>query len=187
LIPGAGVEIIIAGTVDSATVRQCRRRIEMLFALIGKYNPAQLAKVHERENEVFESLPTGVNVRGRYTVVGGKGGFINIVEAESSEALAALLIRSAGTIEFEVVPLAETAGGRAVQLISRHLGEVSPMHGPVVMPEAPKEIEAAAVEMRKFEPPQHIAQGAHVRGMDAYRKLYRESVEEPERFWGEIA
>ncbi len=159
----------------------------MLFALMGKYNPQQLAKVHARENEIFGSPPPGIKVRCRYTMVSGKGGLINIVEAENTEALTTLLLRAAGSIEFEVVPLHETAGGAVVQLISQHLGEVLPMHGPVVMPEVEKEIEVISVETRKFEPPPHTAEKAYVKGIEEYRQLYAKSVEDPERFWGEIA
>src|SRR5882757_3455805 len=42
-------------------------------------------------------------------------------------------------------------------------------------------------ETRVFPPPADFAAKAHVRGMDAYQKLYRRSVEEPDAFWAEVA
>jgi acetyl-CoA synthetase len=42
-------------------------------------------------------------------------------------------------------------------------------------------------ETRVFPPPADFAAKAHVRGMDAYQKLYRRSIEEPDAFWAEIA
>jgi len=159
----------------------------MLFALIGRYNPQELGKVHEKENEIFESPPEGIKVIGRYTMVSGRGGFTNIVEADSAEALAGLLVRASGCIEFEVVPLVQTAGGKVVELISHHRGEMVPMHGPVDVPEGKPEIEVIGLEERKFDPPASIVEGAYVSGFEDYERLYERSVKNPGKFWAEIA
>ncbi len=42
-------------------------------------------------------------------------------------------------------------------------------------------------ETRLFPPPPEFAAQAHVPSMEAYRALYRHSVEQPEAFWGEAA
>ncbi|MFH1422451.1 MAG: acetate--CoA ligase [Planctomycetota bacterium] len=159
----------------------------MLFALIGKYNPQQLTKVHEKENLVFGTPPNGVRVKGRYTIIGGKGGLVNIVEVDNIEALAAISIRAAGIIEFEILPIVETNGGAAIQLISQHLGEVFPMHGPVIVPAEKKEIEVKSVEERKFMPPANLAKDAYIKSFEEYKAIYEKSIKEPEKFWAEVA
>ncbi|MEW5936635.1 MAG: acetate--CoA ligase [Candidatus Thermoplasmatota archaeon] len=40
---------------------------------------------------------------------------------------------------------------------------------------------------RLFPPPAQIAQSAHIKGMSEYSRVYRESIEDPEGFWGEQA
>jgi acetyl-CoA synthetase len=42
-------------------------------------------------------------------------------------------------------------------------------------------------ENRKFFPSEAFAREAHISGMEAYERLYRESVDNPETFWGRIA
>src|SRR5580704_12014679 len=42
-------------------------------------------------------------------------------------------------------------------------------------------------EERVFPPPKSFSARAHVRSLAQYRKLYRESIEEPEKFWGRQA
>ena len=48
-------------------------------------------------------------------------------------------------------------------------------------------IESAMQEHRLFPPPPAFAERAHVKSMDQYHKMYRESVEHPEEFWGKAA
>jgi acetyl-CoA synthetase len=48
-------------------------------------------------------------------------------------------------------------------------------------------IESMLHESRVFKPPQHFSERAHIGSMDQYHELYRESVQEPEKFWGRIA
>ena len=48
-------------------------------------------------------------------------------------------------------------------------------------------IESILQENRVFEPPQGFAKKAHIKSLDQYRKLYQESVEDPEKFWGKAA
>jgi acetyl-CoA synthetase len=48
-------------------------------------------------------------------------------------------------------------------------------------------IESSLQENRLFPPPPAFAQQAHVKSFDEYRRLYRESIENPEAFWGRVA
>ena len=48
-------------------------------------------------------------------------------------------------------------------------------------------IDSVLHEDRKFECPPHFAEKAHVKTLEEYEHLYKESVEEPEKFWGRIA
>src|SRR5260370_5187978 len=48
-------------------------------------------------------------------------------------------------------------------------------------------IDSVLQEQRKFECPDHFRQGAHIKSADEYERIYRESVEQPEKFWGRIA
>ena len=102
----------------------------MLFALWGKYDPAMTTENLEREGEVMESPPQGIEVVARYARVGGRGGFIHLVKADNAEQLAALLLRFVGLVEYEVIPIIEITGARGVELAEEYLGDV-PMHGPV--------------------------------------------------------
>jgi acetyl-CoA synthetase len=42
-------------------------------------------------------------------------------------------------------------------------------------------------EQRKFPPPENFQTGAHIKSVDEYQKLYRESLDDPEGFWGRLA
>ncbi|MCE9592053.1 MAG: acetate--CoA ligase [Planctomycetes bacterium] len=42
-------------------------------------------------------------------------------------------------------------------------------------------------ETRKFPPPASISKSAHVKSMAEYDRLYKESIENPDKFWGERA
>jgi acetyl-CoA synthetase len=159
----------------------------MLFAMFGRYNPEKITEVHLKENQVFESPPRGIKVVARYSEVGRKGGFIHIVEAESAEALGALVLKFVGLIEFDIVPISSTVGGRAATIVSEYTGEVVSMYGPVEVPVARKEIESLLKEVRRFEPPESVARTAYISSLDEYRMLYRKSVDNPEAFWAERA
>ena len=61
------------------------------------------------------------------------------------------------------------------------------------MPEKPPaadartNIESVLHEDRKFECPVHFRQQAHIKSLEDYERIYRESVEQPEKFWSGIA
>lgn len=94
----------------------------MLFALLGKYNPMMLKTVMSKENEVFSNPPDGIEVVARYSMVGERGGFINIVKISSVESLGTLLSHFVGLIQFEVIPLIDSSGGKAEDIIKETLG-----------------------------------------------------------------
>ena len=48
-------------------------------------------------------------------------------------------------------------------------------------------IESMLHENRVFQPPHGFSKKAHIKSLDQYRKLYQESVEDPEKFWGKVA
>src|SRR6201997_3006971 len=48
-------------------------------------------------------------------------------------------------------------------------------------------IDSILQEQRKFEPPEEFRKRAHIKSLDEYLRIYRESVEDPEKFWGRIA
>mgnify|MGYP003694262451 CR=1 FL=1 len=48
-------------------------------------------------------------------------------------------------------------------------------------------IDSVLHEDRKFECPPAFAEKAHVKTLEEYEHLYKESVEQPEKFWGRIA
>ncbi len=50
-----------------------------------------------------------------------------------------------------------------------------------------REIDSMMREKRVFQPPEELSQSAHVKSMEEYQQLYRESVENPEGFWGRMA
>jgi len=50
-----------------------------------------------------------------------------------------------------------------------------------------KSIDSILEEARKFPPSPAFAQKAHIASLDAYRKLYKESIENPDKFWGGVA
>ena len=93
----------------------------MLFALLGKYNPMMLKTVMQKENEVFSNPPGGIDVIARYSMVGERGGFINIVKTSSAESLGTLLSQFVGLIQFDVVPLVDSSGGKAEEIIKETL------------------------------------------------------------------
>jgi hypothetical protein len=48
-------------------------------------------------------------------------------------------------------------------------------------------IEVLTEEKRLFPPPPEFKQSAHIKGMEEYTALYKESVEDPEGFWDRMA
>src|SRR3984957_5984222 len=48
-------------------------------------------------------------------------------------------------------------------------------------------IDSTLNEQRKFAPPPEFSKQSHVKTLDEYEHLYRESVDEPEKFWSRIA
>jgi len=55
------------------------------------------------------------------------------------------------------------------------------------MSESHSAIESNLQEKRVFPPPAEFAANAHIKSMDEYKKLYRESIDNPEKFWGDAA
>src|SRR3954453_3013981 len=55
------------------------------------------------------------------------------------------------------------------------------------MAEAESAIESSQQETRVFPPPAEFAATAHVKSLEGYEHLYRESTEKPDAFWGRIA
>jgi acetyl-CoA synthetase len=51
----------------------------------------------------------------------------------------------------------------------------------------PSNIESFQQEMRVFPPPKEFTRRAHLKSLAQYRKLYRESIQSPEKFWGRQA
>jgi acetyl-CoA synthetase len=48
-------------------------------------------------------------------------------------------------------------------------------------------IDSVLQEQRRFEPPEHFRKQAHIKSLEDYERIYRESVEHPEQFWAGIA
>jgi hypothetical protein len=97
----------------------------MLFALLGKYNPMMLKTVINKENEIFANPPEGVEVVARYSMVGERGGFINIVNTASAEALGTLLAGFIGLMQFEVIPVVDATGGKVLEILKKGLKDTS--------------------------------------------------------------
>jgi acetyl-CoA synthetase len=52
---------------------------------------------------------------------------------------------------------------------------------------ATRNIDSTLQEQRKFPCSEHFRQNAHIKSAEEYERIYRESVEQPEKFWGRIA
>jgi len=48
-------------------------------------------------------------------------------------------------------------------------------------------IESHLVEKRVFKPAKHFAKGARIKSLEQYRRMYRESINRPEKFWAREA
>ena len=55
------------------------------------------------------------------------------------------------------------------------------------MSESQGHIVSSQQEHRLFPPPAEFSQGAHIKSLDQYKKLYRESVDDTDKFWARIA
>ncbi len=53
--------------------------------------------------------------------------------------------------------------------------------------DARNDIESVLQEQRKFECPEDFRKNANIKGLEEYERIYRESVEHPEKFWAGIA
>ena len=50
-----------------------------------------------------------------------------------------------------------------------------------------KSITSMMEEKRRFDPPDDFKKKAHVNSLEQYDRLYRQSIENPEDFWGKVA
>ena len=50
-----------------------------------------------------------------------------------------------------------------------------------------KNIESHLIEKRVFKPSREIAKNARIKSLAQYRKMYRESIRSPDRFWAREA
>src|SRR3954469_19027479 len=57
----------------------------------------------------------------------------------------------------------------------------------VTVPVPSTHIDSVLQEQRKFEPSEEFRRTAHIQSAAEYERIYRESVEQPEKFWGRIA
>jgi len=48
-------------------------------------------------------------------------------------------------------------------------------------------IDSVLHEQRKFECPEQFREQAHIKSLEDYERVYQESIEQPEKFWGRIA
>src|SRR2546430_16928952 len=48
-------------------------------------------------------------------------------------------------------------------------------------------IDSILQEQRKFAPSEEFRRTAHIKSAEEYERIYRESVEQPEKFWARIA
>ncbi len=101
----------------------------MLFLLLGRYDPSAMTTNFQREQEVMQNPPQGIKVVARYARVGGRGGFVHIVKADSAEQLGALTLKFVDLVEFEIVPVIELKGAVGEELVEEHFIEHIPMHG----------------------------------------------------------
>ena len=53
--------------------------------------------------------------------------------------------------------------------------------------EREKTITSMMEEKRLFKPPEQLSQDAYIKSLDEYKKIYQESISDPEVFWGELA
>src|SRR5688572_12144144 len=71
----------------------------------------------------------------------------------------------------------------AFAILATHIHSVEEPY----MSEASTGIESSMQEHRLFPPPESISKNAWIKSRAEYDKLYRESIDSPETFWGRIA
>ena len=49
------------------------------------------------------------------------------------------------------------------------------------------DIESHLIEKRVLKPPKDFAKNARIKSLDQYRRMYRESIKQPDKFWGREA
>ncbi len=59
--------------------------------------------------------------------------------------------------------------------------------GPAVTQDLSGSVDSVLHESRMFPPVPAVAAKAHIRSMEQYRQMHAESIENPDKFWGEIA
>jgi hypothetical protein len=52
---------------------------------------------------------------------------------------------------------------------------------------ADQSIKVLSTEKRVFPPSKEFSQKAHIKSMQEYEQLYKRSVDDPDKFWGEMA
>ena len=52
---------------------------------------------------------------------------------------------------------------------------------------ADKQFDSVLEEARKFEPSEEFKKGAHISSLDEYKKMFDQSIKDPEGFWGGVA
>ena len=52
---------------------------------------------------------------------------------------------------------------------------------------AEKQYDSVLEESRTFEPSEEFKKGAHISSMEEYKKMYDQSIKDPEGFWGTVA
>ncbi len=52
---------------------------------------------------------------------------------------------------------------------------------------AKEDIEVLSTERRTFPPSKEFSKRAHIKSMKEYERIYKESIDDPEKFWGEMA
>src|SRR5215217_7139772 len=73
-------------------------------------------------------------------------------------------------------------------LQSQHLLRFQPVRVEVLaMAVSEQAIESTQQETRLFPPPTQFSAGARIKSRAEYDKLYRESIDQPEQFWGRMA
>jgi acetyl-CoA synthetase len=50
-----------------------------------------------------------------------------------------------------------------------------------------KQLDTVLKEVRRFKPPAAFQKGAHIRSEAEYRRLYKESIQNPSKFWARVA
>lgn len=53
--------------------------------------------------------------------------------------------------------------------------------------EESKVIKSMMDERRVFQPPKSISEGAYIKNLEEYKRIYQKSLDDPESFWGELA